>query len=228
MTRIRSYRDLEELGAIEYARLIDRKIQALRKESKQTADSDMRKQHEHRINYAATLKQKALGLPYARSLFISYSRTGDTMRTLVDSFFRREKGYELIDWTSDEESRIPDNILNGIAKARFFLGIWSRHYDVVEVGGRELQGNKGVAGEGWVPSPWMYFELGAAMALGKTHYIFWLPDADGAPPHVDVFKKILPEYQRLDITVRNHRERLAKAHEYFESVADRDRPYARE
>lgn len=227
MTKIRSYRDLENLGAVEYARMIDRKIETLRKESKQTADSDLRKQHEHRINYAAHLKQKVLGLPYARSLFISYSRTGDTMRKLAASYFEKEKGYELITWASDEASRIPDNILNGIAKARFFLGIWSRHYDAIEVRGRGLQGNKGTAGEGWVPSPWMYFELGAAMALRKPHYLFWLPDAEESP-HEDVFKKILPEHQRLNITVDNHRERLEKAYAYFEAVAEKDRPYARE
>jgi hypothetical protein len=227
MKRILTYKDLQDLGASMFAEQLDEEIRRIRRENERDPfDTDMRKQREHRISYAAHLKQKVLELPFSKSIFISYSRTGQEMCQLAGDFFE-EEGYEIIRWnTKDTGSQIPENILRGIERARFFLAIWSRHYDVKEVEGRDLQGSKNASGQGWLPSPWMYYELGAAMALGKPYYIFWLPDPEESP-HKDVFEKIVPNFNKPRLTVSTFKAGLKEAHESFQEILNKAQPFSR-
>ncbi len=216
---VRSYKDLEVKGAFE--KIIQEACDLIKKEGgRDTSSMELQEQTQHRLRFADRLRQRALNMPFSRSVFIAYS--GDPSYFYRAKDFFEERGYRVAAGAVDRQTRhISKNVVHAIRYSRFFLAIWSLGYVITR---RSDSGRILKTTEGWIPSMWMPFELATAVTLGKERQILWVEDKKWHP-HEDTFTRMLGDHQRPELTMQNAADELKVVWERFETIIRDSRPF---
>jgi len=106
------------------------------------------------------------------SIFISYSKNGAKLKKYIEGVVTKKfgKGMKIVSTGFDNTSAPTkiEAIMGSIAESSGFLGVWAAEYPV------DSYGSGGQASPGaraWLPSPWMPYELGMAVSMGKPYFL---------------------------------------------------------
>lgn len=155
--------------------------QALERKKQEIASIDTANQGDSFRRYQAwkrrllcdQLRREHLEIYDIREVFISYSGTGRDLFDLSAEYFQKH-GYKLRHGSEPEIKAgdyIPSDIIAAIKQCSCFLAIWTRTYDAQRAPHRSFQGSDVAIDRGSIPSVWMPFELGVAMALNKPYKV---------------------------------------------------------
>lgn len=155
--------------------------QMLERKKQEIASIDTANQGETSRRYQAwkrrllcdQLRRDHLEIYDIREVFISYSGTGRRLFDMSADYFKDHK-YKLRHGSEAgirAGDYIPSDIIAAIKQCSCFLAIWTRTYDAQRTPHRSFQGSETAGDRGSIPSVWMPFELGVAMALNKPYKV---------------------------------------------------------